>query len=385
MYHPSVIELSKSALKKNLRYIRTRIGKRTKFVSVIKGNAYGHGLETFVPMAESLGVNYFAVSEASEAMRVCKVKTDNTDLMIMSYIDNEEIEWAVEKDVSFYVFDFDRLEFAIETARKMEKKARIHIEVETGFNRTGFEQFELSKVADMVKNNPDCIHLEGLCTHYAGAESIANHVRVQEQIKSYSLFRDFFKIEGIKPKFHHTACSAASLNYPETIMNMVRIGIAQYGYWPTMETRIRNMLSNGNNLGADPLVRVISWKSRVMSTKRVTAGSFVSYGNSYLATKDELIAVIPIGYAHGYSRSLSNLGSVLIRGKKVPVIGMVNMNMMIVNVSSLDSVQKGDEVVLIGKQGRQEISVSSFADLSNYVNYEMLTRLPRDIPRRVVS
>jgi alanine racemase len=168
-------------------------------------------------------------------------------------------------------------------------------------------------------------------------------------------------------------------------MDLVRFGIAQYGYWPSMETKMKNLLSEEAKFTRDPLKPVLSWKSRVMSVKQVDRGKFINYGNAYLATKDMRVATVPIGYYHGYSRSLSNSGHVLIRGKKVDVVGMVNMNMFMVNVSHLPSVQAGDEVVLIGKQGDLQITVASFSELSNMVNYELLARLPFQIPRIVVS
>ena len=164
---------------------------------------------------------------------------------------------------------------------------------------------------------------------------------------------------------------------------MVRIGIMQYGFWPSDETLI-NYLSKKEEK-VDPLQRVISWKSKVMSTKEVNTGEFIGYGTTYLAHKKMKIATIPVGYAHGFSRSLSNQGRVLIKGKRVGVVGIVNMNLMTVDVTDIPEIQKGDEVVLIGKQGDLAISVASFSELSNQLNYELLTRLPYKIPRIITN
>lgn len=168
-------------------------------------------------------------------------------------------------------------------------------------------------------------------------------------------------------------------------MDMVRVGIAQYGFWPSQETKIHNLLNKKSGLKHNPLHRVLTWKSTVMSIKRVKAGEFINYGNSFLTHKARVVAAIPVGYYRGYSRSLSNAGHVLIRGKKAPVIGLVNMSMFLVDVTPIKNIEKGDEVVLIGKHGKQSISVASFIELTNFINYELLTRLPSDIPRIIIN
>jgi alanine racemase len=265
----------------------------------------------------------------------------------------------------------------------LQKPARIHIEFETGMNRTGFNKKELKTVIDLLNDNQEHLIVEGFCTHYAGAESIANDVRVRQQIKTFKHLDDWMAKKGIAPEIRHTACSAAAMSYPKTRMDMARVGIMQYGYWPNRETFI-NYLS-GKADKTDPLKRVITWKSKVMTTHMVKPGEFIGYGTSYMTENDTKIAIIPIGYAHGYSRSLSNQGRVLINGQRVSVIGMVNMNMLIVDVTYIPETTVGDEVVLIGKQGDFEISVSSFGELSAQLNYELLSRLPQDIPRIITE
>jgi alanine racemase len=385
MKHSSYIELSQSALRKNISYLKKQIGSSVKFVSVIKGNAYGHGIKTFVPMAEACGIDSFAVFDAVEAELAYKAKDPKTKIMIMGMIANEDLNWIIKNDISFFVFEYNRLAHAIDIAKKLNKKAIIHIEVETGLYRTGFGDEELHKAVKTINRNSDYLFIEGVCTHFAGAESIANYVRVHNQIDRFNEIKKWLKQKNIVPKYYHTACSSAALMYPETRMDMVRIGIAQYGYWPSEEIKIHNMLDGNISFTQRPLKRILTWKSKVMSIEHVKTGEFVSYGNFYQARRKMKIATVPVGYFHGYRRSLSNVGYVLIRGKKSPVIGMVNMSVMIVDVTSIPLVKKGDEVVLIGKQGNQTITVASFSELSNLVNYEFLVRLPTQIPRIVVK
>ena len=163
---------------------------------------------------------------------------------------------------------------------------------------------------------------------------------------------------------------------------MVRIGISQYGFWPTKETYIYQF--KRNQAKDSDLKRVITWKTRVMSIKEVDPGEFVGYGSSFMANKTMKVAIIPVGYTNGFSRSLSNMGRVLIRGKRVPVVGTVTMNTMSVNVTDIPNVEIGDEVVLVGKQKRLAISIASFSEMSNQLNYQTLARLPSNIPRHVV-
>lgn len=383
MFQTSLIEISKSALQRNINFIRDFLYQGVKLSSVIKGNAYGHGIKDFVPIAEEMGVDHFSVFSADEAVQVKEVCADRTDIMIMGSIGNENLTWAVENDIEFYVFDLDRLNAAIGTASKIKKKARIHIEVETGMNRTGFNIPDLKEAVSLIKENQVHIILEGFCTHYAGAESIANYVRVQNQYKKFLRLKRAIEKEGLKPKRYHSACSAAAVTYPKTQMDMVRIGILQYGFWPSRETFIHYINKNGEP--KEPLKRILSWRSKVMSVKSVKTGEFVGYGTTYLAQNDMKIATVPIGYSHGFSRSLSNMGRVLVHGLRVGVIGIVNMNIMTIDITGMDNVKKGDEVVIIGEQGDLELSVSSFSELSSQVNYETLTRLPMEIPRKIVE
>ncbi|WP_421869051.1 alanine racemase [Marinoscillum sp.] len=382
MFATSEIELDQSALENNIQFIRSVVGPDIRISSVVKGNAYGHGIFEFVPMVAKAGINHFSVFSADEALEVNNI-SPNSAIMIMGYIGNEELEWAILNDIEFFVFERDRLRKALEIAKKFSKKAKIHIEYETGLNRTGFSKTQLADVIDLLSGNEELFELMGSCTHYAGAESIANFVRVKNQIKRFNKVNKWLTTKGLTPNIRHTACSAAAISYPKSRMDMVRIGILQYGFWPSKETFIDCIKHSENRL--DPLRRVIKWKSTVMDVKEVDTGEFVGYGTTFMATDNMKIATVPVGYSHGYSRSLSNQGRVLIKGHRLAVIGIVNMNLLIVDISECPQVEKGDEVVLIGDQGDNSISVASFGELSNQLNYELLSRLPRNIPRTVVN
>jgi len=378
----STIEISQSALDNNIKFLKEQFGPDIKLSSVVKGNAYGHGIEQFIPMVEKSGVHHFSVFSADEAWRVFDAAIAVPEVMIMGWLDKDEMRWAIENDVSFWIFDPERLDQALDLSKKLKRRSKIHLEIETGMNRTGLDDTELDYVIMKILDNKEYFILEGICTHYAGAESVANFVRINRQISKFNKSLKKINNLGLNPIMRHTACSAAAMNYPRTRMEMVRIGIMQYGFWPSVETLIQYY--NGKIKKHDPLDRIISWKSKIMSLKKVDEGEFISYGTTYLATEEKRIAIIPVGYSHGYSRILSNKGRVLINRQRVAVIGMINMNMLIADVTSIPDVHLGDEVIIIGKQGSQEISVSSFSEISNQVNYELLARLPENIRRESV-
>lgn len=383
MFETSEIEISATALQNNLKFIRKQLKPGVRFCSVVKGNAYGHGLAEYVQMAMDLGIDYFAVHSADEAYKIVESLPKKPDLFVMGSIDNLAIKWAIQNEIEFAVFDFTRLELAIEFAKEIGKKAKIHVEIETGMKRTGFSMSVMNELINLIKENEANLILQGLFTHFAGAESQANDFRIKEQKNLFNQVLKQFGDQDLRPIYHHSACSAALINYPETQGNMVRVGILQYGYWPNKETHVR--FCGDTDASPDPLRRIIRWKTTVMSVKEARKGSFVGYGTSFFAYKSMKLAIIPVGYSHGYNRNLSNVGSVLIHGKSAQVVGTINMNSLTVDVTSISDVKKGDEVVLIGKQNGKAIAVNSFSEQSQQLNYELLTRLPLSIPRKIIK
>lgn len=382
MFQPSVITLDPSAYAANLAFVREHLNG-ARFCSVVKGNAYGHGLRPFVQMAMNEGVGYFAVYSADEAYELLKDLEDKPDVFIMGMAEGDALEWAVEQQVECAVFDFQRLDALIQIARRLKAKARIHVEVETGMNRTGFDPKDCPRLIEVLRSAAANVELMGLFTHFAGAESMSNDARVKKQIDRFAAVRRSFVQAGLSPRIVHQACSAGMMNFPGTIGDMARIGIMQYGYWSNVETWSRYAASSGTM--KDPLRRVISWRSRVMALTDVKRGSSIGYGSTAQAQRNMKVAVVPVGYSHGFARGLSNVGKVLVGGRLATVVGIVNMNAISIDITDAEHVGKGDEVTLIGAQGDTSISVASFSEMSEVLNYEMLTRLPRDIPRVIID
>ncbi|MEZ5017217.1 MAG: alanine racemase [Flavipsychrobacter sp.] len=382
------ISLDKSAIKNNWDFLQSYFPRQVKISAVVKGNAYGHGIETYVPFAEECGVSHFSVFDAEEAYKVHRVAKKSTAIMIMGAMADEDISWAVANDVEFYVFEKSRLLKAINEAERQGKRAIVHIEVETGMYRTGFEEKDMDMVISTLEKNKDFLTFRGLCMHFAGAEHISNYVRLRKQKAAFRKVLKQFKASGVEPEIIHTCCSAASLRLPEMHYDMVRIGIMQYGFWPSQELKVEYLTKKefeDGDVVSSPLHRVINWTSNVMSTKIVPKGAYIGYGYSFLAKRNMEIATIPVGYSHGFSRGLSNSGIVLLKGQLLPVVGIVNMNCIVVDITDVPGVSIGDKVILIGEENNKEISVASFGEMINELNYELLTRLPNEIKRKLVE
>ncbi len=382
MASTSYIRIDKQAVEQNLDFIRSVVGENTRISAVVKGNAYGHGVSNMIPLLQSLGINHFSVFSSAEAREVCKYLNESSSLMIMGYIQPEDLPWILKNGVEFYVSDQQFFDKVLEYTSSTESTARIHLDFETGMYRTGLTAKEIRYVLKCIKENRKYITIAGVSSHFAGAESVANLQRIKKQL---ALFRKRIRMlsdVNLDTGIRHIASSAATINYPESHFDMVRTGILIYGYWPTRETRMSYILRMKNK--KDPLKRVINWYTRVMQVKDVPEGAFIGYGLNYQAYHDMKIMVVPVGYCNGFSRSLSNNGHVIVNGMRSPVIGIVNMNMVICNITEIPDVKIGDEITLVGEQGDAEITFSSFADMNNTLNYEILARLPENIERVTV-
>lgn len=382
--HSSRIELSQSSLTKNINFLRKKVGDDVRISSVVKANAYGHGIHQFVKMAEKAGIEHFATASAFEAEEVLEAKSNGSHIMIMGILYDDDIDWAIANDIEFYVFNYDRLPLVLEKAQKIGKKAKLHIEVETGANRTGMNAREFPKTLAFLKKHQADVEFTGLCTHFGGAESFSNQFKIDAQHERYKNFLKQCKKKEIEPKYRHIACSAAALAYQDTVYDMVRIGVAQYGFWPSPDIYYTHLQEVGKQSDG-VLNRIFTWKTDVMDVRDVDAGEFIGYGTAYQATQDMKVAVMPLGYSNGYPRAQSNRGFVLIKGKKAPIVGLINMNLFMVDVSHIEGVEVGDEVVLVGRQKNNTINISSFTQVTQLLNNEMLSRLPAAIPREIVK
>ena len=265
----------------------------------------------------------------------------------------------------------------------MGTPASVHLEIETGGNRTGLDPASLPDALRILRENRNHLRFAGFCSHLAGAETFATHFRIRKQIERFEAARKRVLKGSTRPEAFHLASSAASIAMPEVAYDLVRVGTAAYGIWPSPD--IHNLyLTRVTRQNHNPLERVFTWKTDVMHVKSVAANEFIGYGTSFQASREMRIAVMPLGYANGYPREMSNRGHVLIRGRKAPVVGSVNMNMFMVDIAKIPDVEAGEEVVLIGRQKGNVIQLRSFSEFSSALNNEFVSRLPSAIPRSVV-
>lgn len=377
----SKIELDKKAIKNNIEFLKEHVGKGVKISAVVKANAYGHGIKEMVPELENNDVRHFSVFSSFEARETLKATNKGSTIMIMGDIAVDDISWILSNEIECFVYNFHNLNLLIEEARKQKKKVCLHLELETGMNRHGFRPYEWEDLIKKVLESKEYIALQGICTHFAGAESSANYKRILDQQKNFMQALRFFREHDLIPTNVHTSCSAATVAYPGFNHDLVRVGIMIYGLWPSTETQLTYKLKN--EVEVSPLKPVLSWKSHIIDISYVNSGDFIGYGNSFLAETDMKVASIPVGYGYGFNRSLSNTGRVIVNGSRLSVIGTVNMNMFLVDATNVE-IEIGDEVTIIGKNGKQEIKVTHFGNLSDQLNYELLTRIDKNIRRVLV-
>lgn len=378
----SRIEIDAPALRHNLQQLQDVLAP-AQMAMVVKADAYGHGVERIIPIAESAGITEFAVFSAHEAWHVEQAAT-KARIQIMGHMDARSHEWAARHGMEPWVNDIADWEHCLHAANaaKDHGPLQVHLEVETGMYRTGLVPENVLDAARQAADH-DCIEIRGICTHLGGAEDHRNAERIAKQLVIFDDVLDHLRDEGLEPPIKHVASSGAALISPELRMDMVRVGIASYGMWPTPEVRMRyEAMPHAKPLD---LRRVMTWRAEVMAIQDVPAGAHVGYGRTYTAPRDTRIAIIPVGYGDGLSRGLSNAGQVLVGGTRCPIVGHVNMNMVQVDVGHLDGVECGDEAVLIGQQGGEEIGIHSFAEGQEVVNYELMSRLSQDIPRVVID
>ncbi len=359
------IEVDKKNLAHNYRVFRKLIGKKTKFLGVVKSNAYGHDLIEFSKELVRLGVDSLGVDSLVEgiALRKAGVKIP---ILVLGYTLPALFSEARKHDIAITVSNFEMLQYALRLS-KGAKPLRIHIKVDTGMHRQGFQLHESSKLLDQLGNSTSKLIVEGLYTHFAEAKNPRSGDNTRRQIKEFAQWITAFHAVGLKP-MTHAAATGGALLYPAAHYNMVRIGIGLYGLWTSSEAE-RALL---HTLTLKP---VLSWRAVVSEVKSVKKGERVGYDFTDMLTRETKLAVIPIGYWHGFPRLLSSRGRVLIHGKTARVLGRVSMDMIIVDVTDITKVAGGDVVTLIGKDGKEEIKAGELAQFAATTHYEIVTRL----------
>ncbi len=380
--HTTWIEISQSAYAHNLAFFRKKIPPTTELSVVIKSNAYGHGMLEIARLAVQSGADSFCVHSLDEALQLRKAGFGQ-DILIMGPVPLGRLSEVVEHNFRLALFTTETLRELARLAQAGNQPVRVHLKLETGTYRQGINERELPRFLAALKEAP-LLQLEAVYTHFANIEDTTNHDYALRQLQRFTEMAEAVQKSGFPGVKKHTACSAAILLFPETHFDMVRLGISQYGLWPSRETFVSYKIRHTRN-GEDVLRPVLSWKTRVGQIKEVPADHCIGYACTYQTTRDSRIAVLPIGYADGYDRGLSNQSYVLIHGQRAPIRGRVCMNLIMVDVTDIPDVRLEDEVVLIGRQGNEVITADYLAGLIGTINYELVTRINWQIPRVVVE
>ncbi|MDR6552219.1 alanine racemase [Paenibacillus qinlingensis] len=372
-YRPTWVEISLDALRSNIEHFQKVLPAGMKQMAVVKADAYGHGAVEVSKEVLAAGVDYLGVAFFDEALELRNAGI-TAPILVLGYTPPEGINRARELDVTIAVYSRDVLEALREQGHKQEnasqKKLKIHIKLDTGMGRLGLhteaDAIPFIEEALLLPN----VDVEGLFTHYANADEIDKSYTLQ-QYGRFERIVSYFTDKGETFPYIHAGNSAAAIDLPGLTYSMVRLGISMYGLYPSREV-------DQSKIELKP---VLSLKTGIVHLKTLPAGSGVSYGTIYHTKGDEQIGTLPIGYADGYSRMLSTKAEVLVRGKRVPIVGRICMDQCMINVSDVPDVAALDEVVLIGEQGEERITAEDVADQLGTINYEIICMISHRVAR----
>lgn len=355
-------EINLEAIKHNIAEIKKILSSTTRFMAVVKANAYGHGAVAVSRAAAEAGVNYLAVANLSEALELRSAGTQ-LPILILTESPTSVVDEIIHYGLIQTVYSFSEAKALSDEACKRDKQAFIHLKVDTGMGRVGVSPSEIFALYNKIVSLPN-LTIEGIFTHFAKAEDNSDSYTKEQFEKFQNIIS---RLNNIKIK--HAANSAGTLFHNETHLDMVRIGLMMYGLYPG--GGIHRLIN---------LKPALSFKTRVVYVKRISSGLQLSYGGTHTTEKETTIVTLPVGYADGYSRRLSNKSKVLIRGKRFPIVGTVSMDMILVDVSDL-KVEVGEEVVLIGSQGFETITADELAQLDGTISYEVVCGIGKRVPR----
>lgn len=362
--------VSLDAIAHNFAEMKKNIAKGTKIVAVIKADGYGYGAEAIARLIEDYDYIWgFAVATPEEALQL-RTFGVKKPILILGIVFEEYFTQMIAKEIRLTVCTYEMAQKLSEEAQRQGRDVHIHIGLDTGMSRIGFadrqESVEEIKKISQLPN----LKIEGMFTHFARADETDRSPAI-DQLNRYLNFAKLLEDAGIQIPMKHCSNSAGIIRVPEANLNAVRAGITIYGIYPSNEVE-RDIVK---------LIPAMELKSHISYIKTVEPGAAFSYGGTFTAKKEMKVATIPVGYADGYPRSLSNKGWVLIHGKKAPILGRVCMDQFMVDITKIPDAKAGDEVTLIGKDGKEFISIEKFGDLSGRFSYEFACDISKRVPR----
>jgi alanine racemase len=370
MSGPTVAEIDLNALRHNLQQLRRMTGGKAEVLAVVKANAYGHGAPEVARELESAGARIFGVATTEEGIEL-RLSGTRAPILLLARTYPEEFDRIVVNRLTPVIYDLEIARAFNARAEKERGRLSVHVKIDTGMNRLGIPWREWERALEVL-GSLKRLRVEGLLSHFSVAEGTGAEDRAftRQQLSRFTRCLNLAARKGIKPRYIHLANSAATILLEPARFILVRPGLMLYGCHPS--PALRDLV---------PLEPALCWKTSILSLKKVPKGDPVSYGRAFRCPKESLIAVLPVGYADGYSRRLSNRGEVLIGGRRAKIAGIVCMDLTMVDVSEVPGVKVGDEVVLLGRQGAEEITATEMAGWIESIPYEVLCAIGKRVPR----
>ena len=359
-------EIDVSALKRNVRRTQQIVGPRVDILLIVKADGYGHGAPHVAKAAVAAGVHMLGVATLHEGMEL-RNSGLKAPILILSPSLASEIDEILEYSLTPTVSDMEFAQALAARAAQSSRVARVHVDIDTGMTRGGVNEEEAHEFL-RVLSKLNGLNVEGVYTHFPSAYNEDRDFS-ERQLASFRRIIEALGKEGIVFPLRHAANSAAVAQFPDSHINMVRPGGMIYGMFPRDDM---------NGIGFEP---VMSFKSRVVNVKQVRKGKTVSYGRTHALDHDARVAAVAAGYGHGLTRGMSNNGALLVRGMRAPIVGMVTMDMTMIDVSHIPHVKVGDEVIIFGKQGDEEITVYEVAKSCGTISYEVTCGIGKRVPR----
>ncbi len=358
------------AIEYNMEMMKNNLKEGTRIISVLKTDGYGHGAVQIARLLQEKDYIWgYATATLDEAV-ILRKKGIEKPILVLGTVFPDQRAAMIEHEVRMTLYTEEMAAEVSDLAARMGKDVHIHIKLDTGMSRLGFPICEESVDAiERISKMPH-LQMEGMFTHFAKADE-EDKSFTEKQLNAYLWMKQRLEEKEVQFSYYHCSNSAGIIDVPEANMDLVRAGISIYGLYPSGEVNKANV----------PLKPALQWVSHVAHVKWVEAGTPVSYGGTYVTDRRTKLATIPVGYGDGYPRSLSNKGYVLIKGQKAPIRGRVCMDQMMVDVTEIDDVAYEDQVILVGRDGEEELPVEVLSDLSGRFNYEFVCDIGKRVPR----
>ncbi|MFN8672060.1 MAG: alanine racemase [Candidatus Sericytochromatia bacterium] len=360
------LEIDLTKYKHNIFYLRSLLPKNTKVMQVVKADAYGHGAIEISEIAEKIGIDFLGVANIAEG-KILRENNIKLPILILGSIFDNQIEYAIKHDLQITITSLDSLEHILAIAKDSNKLINSHLKIDTGMGRVGILSTDLELALTKIKESKNIV-LKGVMTHFAESEKIASDF-TNKQLELFNNCIEKIRAYGFSDFIIHCANSSAVLVQPNSYFNMVRLGISSYGIGDPIDNNLK---------------QIIKLRTRIINIKKLPPNHSIGYRRTFFTKKESFIAILPVGYADGVPRILSNNQDVLINGKRYPICGNISMDQLTVDITNNPEIKIGDEAILLGESQNEKITVEEWANKAYRITYEILCGFGNRLPRKYV-